>query len=146
MKIVFLSTRIAGNDGVSLEAVRWRRILEGLGHKVTFVAGELDRKGILLPELHFQKPGVVRLHDAVISGENNYRQIEKRIFEMAGKIEGSLREMLNNGKKPDLLITANVFSLPMHFPLAVALSRVIDDVGIPTIARHHDFWWERERF
>lgn len=145
MKIWFLSTRIASNDGVSLEAVRWRDILISMGHKVTFIAGDLDRSGILIPELHFTSPKVVELHDSVLYGGGNYRQIEKDIFEFAGKIEGKLREAIN-GRPPDLLIVANVFSLPMHFPLAVALARVIEDYNIKTIARHHDFWWERKRF
>jgi glycosyltransferase involved in cell wall biosynthesis len=34
----------------------------------------------------------------------------------------------------------------MHFPLAIALTRVIEEFKIPTVARHHDFWWERKRF
>ena len=34
----------------------------------------------------------------------------------------------------------------MHFPLSVALARLVEEDNIPTIARHHDFWWERERF
>jgi glycosyltransferase involved in cell wall biosynthesis len=146
MKIWFLSTRIAGNDGVSLEAERWRKILTKMGHKVTFVAGELDKAGILIPELHFTWPDIVELHDSVVYGKTNYLQIEERIFDVAGTIEGKLRHALNSGKRPDMIIVANVFSLPMHFPLAVALSRVISEHNIPTVARHHDFWWERKRF
>lgn len=146
MKIVFLATRVSGNDGVSLEAEHWRDILRKLGHKVTFVAGELDRSGVLIPELHFKWPDIVRLHDEVVYGKNHYRRVEREIFEIAGRIEGKLREIFNNSKKIDLLIVANVFSLPVHFPLAVALARVIEEYKIPTIARHHDFWWERERY
>ena len=37
-----------------------------MGHGVYFVAGELDRKGVLIPELHFQNPKVTELHDRVI--------------------------------------------------------------------------------
>jgi glycosyltransferase involved in cell wall biosynthesis len=146
MKIVFLSTRIAGNDGVSLEAVRWKEILERMGHKVTFMAGELDRRGILIPELHFQREEVVNLHDKVTYEKKNYRKVEREIYEIAGKIEGVLREVFNNGNRPDLLIVANIFSLPVHFPLAVALSRIEEELKIPIICRHHDFWWERERY
>ncbi|MDP3917824.1 MAG: glycosyltransferase family 4 protein [Candidatus Woesebacteria bacterium] len=145
MKIWFVSTRIIGNDGVSLEAVRWRTILERMGHKVTFVAGELDRTGILIPELFFGNPKVVELHDKVVFSKNNFKEIEAEVFELAGKIEGKLREAFN-GHKPDLLIIANCLSLPMHFPLAVALTRIVDEYKIATIARHHDFWWERKRF
>jgi len=145
MKIWFVSTRIIGNDGVSLEAVRWRTILQRMGHRVTFVAGELDRTGILIPELFFGNPKVVELHDKVVYSKNNFKEIEAEVFELAGKIEGKLREAFN-GHKPDLLIIANCLSLPMHFPLAVALTRIVDEYKIATIARHHDFWWERKRF
>ncbi|MBP9759663.1 glycosyltransferase family 4 protein [Candidatus Dojkabacteria bacterium] len=145
MKIWFLSTRIAGNDGVSLEAFRWKKILTRMGHKVTFVAGELDQGGILIPELHFSNPKVVDLHDKVVYGKSNFKKIEAGVFEMAGKIEGKLREAFN-GHRPDLLIIANCLSLPMHFPLAVGITRIIEEFKIPTIARHHDFWWERKRF
>ena len=145
VRIWFIATRISGNDGVSLEAVRWRNILVRMGHKVTLVAGELDRPGILIPELHFNWPKVTELHDKVVYEKNHYRKIEREVFEVAGKIEGRIREAFN-GTKPDLLIVANVLSLPMHFPLAVALTRVIDELEIPTIARHHDFWWERKKY
>lgn len=30
--------------------------------------------------------------------------------------------------------------------MAVALARFIEEYKIPVIARHHDFWWERDRF
>ncbi len=145
MKIWFVSTRIAGNDGVSLEAVRWRTILTRMGHKVTFVAGELDRAGILIPELHFSNQSVIELHDKVVYGKNHFKKVEAEVFEFAGKIEGKLREAFN-GNGPDMLIVANCLSLPMHFPLAIALTRIIEEFRLPTIARHHDFWWERKRF
>lgn len=146
MKIIILAARISGNDGVSLEAVRWKEILEKMGHKITFVAGSLDQEGVVVPDLHFQSRRVVELHDRVVYGNEDYRKVEKEIFTIAGKIEGSLREIFNSGNKCNLLIVPNVFSLPMHFPLAVALARVVEDLSFQTIARHHDFWWERKRF
>lgn len=146
MNIVILGYRVAGLDGVSLESVHWSNILTKMGHKVKLVAGELDREGILIPELHFKWPGVAEIHDKVVYGNEDYRKIERVIFALAGRIEGKLRELFRNGGKVDLLVVPNVFSLPMHFPLAVALERTIQEFSIPTIARHHDFWWERERF
>jgi len=146
MQVLILATRISGNDGVSLEAVRWGEVFERMGHKVTFAAGQLDRAGILIPELHFNNPKVLHLHDKVIYSRGQYKKIEREVFELAGVIEGKLREMINKNGKIDLLVVTNALSLPMHFPLAVALTRVIDELQIPTIARHHDFWWERKRF
>ncbi len=146
MNIVILATRISGIDGVSLEVMHWKKILERMGHKVTLVAGSLDQAGVLMPELHFQSPKIMNIHDRVVYGRETYRKVEANIFDVAGTIEGKLRQFFNSNKNYDLVITPNTLSLPMHFPLAVALSRVIEELKIPTIARHHDFWWERKRY
>ncbi|OGM04606.1 hypothetical protein A2715_02290 [Candidatus Woesebacteria bacterium RIFCSPHIGHO2_01_FULL_39_32] len=146
MNIIILGYRVSGLDGVSLETVHWKNILEGMGHSVTLVAGELDREGILLPELHFKWPKVAGIHDRIVYSDESYAKVERVIFSMAGEIEGKLRHLLRNGQTCDLLIIPNVFSIPMHFPLTVALTRTIQEFSIPTIARHHDFWWERERY
>lgn len=145
MKIGYISFRIAGNDGVSLEAERWKRILTKMGHKVVFIAGELDGSGVVIPELHFTNPEAYLVHEEVVNNNLPFKKVEKDIYELAGKIEGLLRRELRR-IKPDVLIVANVFSLPIHFPFAVALERVVNDLKIPTIGRHHDFWWERKRY
>ncbi|OGM59732.1 hypothetical protein A3A75_02140 [Candidatus Woesebacteria bacterium RIFCSPLOWO2_01_FULL_39_10] len=146
MNIVILGYRVAGLDGVSLETVHWKNILERMGHKVTLVAGELDREGVLIPDLHFKSAKIAGIHDRVVYGNESYEKIERIVFDIAGTIEGKLRQFFRNGYKPDLLITPNVFSIPMHFPLAIGLARTIEEFSIPTIARHHDFWWERDRY
>jgi glycosyltransferase involved in cell wall biosynthesis len=146
MKIIILGYRVSGLDGVSLETVHWKNILTRMGHKVTLVAGELDQEGILIPELHFKWPKVAGIHDRVVYGDESYEKVEKAIFEVAGGIEGKLRKLFRNGVGCDLLIVPNVFSIPMHFPLAVALTRTIGEFSIKTLARHHDFWWERGRY
>ena len=46
----------------------------------------------------------------------------------------------------ELLIVENAWAIPMHLPLGVALRRLVEETGIPTIGHHHDYWWERERF
>jgi len=145
-KIFFIATRIAGTDGVSLECEHLRDIFLRMGWDVTFLAGQLDRPGFVVPELFFQSPEIVKVHDRVVWGNSNFSEVEAKIFALAGKIEGKLREIVGNGNKPDLLFVPNVLSLPVHFPLAVAVTRIIEEFKIPTIARHHDFWWERERF
>jgi mannosylglucosylglycerate synthase len=145
MKIAFVATRISGNDGVSLEADHWREILQKMGHRVTFVTGKLDREGILIPELHFQHPEAVEMHERVIYGKDKLKNIEEKIYSNAGFLEGKLRSIFAKHKF-DLVIAPNVLSLPMHFGLAVALTRVLQESKTPAIARNHDFWWERERF
>jgi hypothetical protein len=43
-------------------------------------------------------------------------------------------------------VAENILSLPMQIPLGLAMTEVIAETGIPTIAHHHDFFWERERY
>lgn len=146
MKIVIVATRIYGTDGVSLECINWQKMLTEMGHTVHLLAGKLDREGSIIPDLYFQSPKVVKLHDKVVYGKNRFEEVESEVFLQAGKIEGELRTFFNNFGKPDLIITSNTLSLPVHFALSIALTRVISELNIKTIARHHDFWWERERF
>jgi glycosyltransferase involved in cell wall biosynthesis len=46
----------------------------------------------------------------------------------------------------DLLIVENALTIPLNIPLGLALAETIAETEIPTIAHHHDFYWERERF
>ena len=46
----------------------------------------------------------------------------------------------------DLLIAENALTIPMNIPLGLALTETIAETQIPTIAHHHDFYWERVRF
>ena len=41
-KIGFVSTRIAGGDGVTLETYKWYKVLARNGYECYFFAGELD--------------------------------------------------------------------------------------------------------
>ena len=41
-----------------------------------------------------------------------------------------------------LLKVENALSLPMNVPLGLALTELIAGTNIPTIAHHHDFYWE----
>jgi glycosyltransferase involved in cell wall biosynthesis len=44
----------------------------------------------------------------------------------------------------DVLIPQNLFSFPLNIPLSMALTEIISETAIPTIAHHHDFTWERK--
>jgi glycosyltransferase involved in cell wall biosynthesis len=48
--------------------------------------------------------------------------------------------------KIDLLVTENALTIPMNIPLGLALTEFIAETGIPVVAHHHDFVWERQRF
>jgi len=46
----------------------------------------------------------------------------------------------------DLLIVENALTIPLNISLGLALAETIAETEIPTIAHHHDFYWERDRF
>ena len=56
MKVGFVSTRLAGTDGVSLETCKWAEVARRLGHEIYYCAGQLDDDApnpTLIPELYF---------------------------------------------------------------------------------------------
>jgi glycosyltransferase involved in cell wall biosynthesis len=43
-------------------------------------------------------------------------------------------------------VVQNTLSLPVNVPLSLAIAEYILETGISTIAHHHDFYWERQRY
>jgi glycosyltransferase involved in cell wall biosynthesis len=46
----------------------------------------------------------------------------------------------------DILVPENALTIPLNVPLGLAITEVIAETSIHTIAHHHDFFWERKRF
>lgn len=145
MRAAIIHFRVSGFDGVSLEAIHWKKILTKLGHDVTFIAGELDGDGILIPELHFNHPKVLAIHKKLIDEKAPFEEVAGDIWKLAEIIEKKLRIVFENNRF-DRIVVSNVFSLPIHPALSPALEKIIDEFRVPTIARDHDLWWDRERY
>ena len=150
MKIGFIATRLSGTDGVSLEVAKWASVLQALGHQTFYCAGELGGyagAGTQIPRMHFQDSKVLWLTQATFSHESNLspEKILNEIHLVSNEIKIPLIEFIRNNEI-DLLIAQNIFAIPMHLPLAHCLAEIINETGIATIAHHHDFYWERERF
>jgi glycosyltransferase involved in cell wall biosynthesis len=152
MNIGFISTRIAGTDGVSLEIAKLAVILRRLGHECCYCAGELDAwaaPGLLVPEMHFAHPEAVWIHDHCFGtaepagGETP--PLRARIEAMAARLRAAIARFVDE-YRVDVLFTQNALSIPMHVPLGVALTDYIAATGMPTLAHNHDLAWERERF
>jgi len=147
-RIGFVSTRLAGTDGVSLETGKWERVLTDLGHEIFYFAGESDRpqkRTYIISEAHFKHPAIVTLNTDLFDDF-------KRSSETSGEIQ-SLRYHLKTHlykfiKKFDieLLIVENAWAIPMNIPLGMALTELIAETNMPAIGHHHDFAWERSRF
>lgn len=147
-KVGIISTRLAGTDGVSLETAKWVKVLASLGYECCYFAGESEwpeEHTYLLPEAHFNHPEIDSLNHDLF---DDYRRLKETSAEV-NRLKDSIKTHLHNFIEkfsPDVLIAENILAIPMNIPLGLALTEVIVESDLPTIAHHHDFSWERDRF
>ena len=148
LNVGFVSTRFKGLDGVSLEAEKWASSVREFGHKVYWFAGELDRDpeaSMLVPEAFFGHPSAEALTRALFSSQKRSRLLTNALHTQKDFLKDKLYEFLDRFDI-DLIIPENALSIPMHLPLGMAITELIAETGIPTIAHHHDFSWEGQRY
>ena len=171
--IGFISTRFAGTDGVSLETAKWATILERLGHQCFYFAGECDRpaaNSLRVPTAFYQHPEIAALTQMAYSGSwtvteqaraahpeiaklyqdffsiySRPPQMTRRVNELKEQLKEQLYIFAHHFAL-ELLIIENAVTIPLNLPLGLALTEFIAETGYPTIAHHHDFYWERQRF
>lgn len=147
-RIGFVSTRLAGTDGVSLEAMKWVSLLQALKHECFCFAGESDwpvERTLLVPEAHFNHPLIQQLNTALFDSYTRSPDTSQIVQKLREHLKGQLYRFLDEFDL-NLLIVENALSLPMNVPLGLALTEFIAETNIPTVAHHHDFAWERERY
>lgn len=148
MNIGFISTRLAGTDGVSLETAKLAEVARRLGHQAYYCAGELDPDGPpgrLVREMHFAYPESRAIHDLAFGQERRPPELTSWLRELTDLLEREIYTFVEE-HAVDVLVPQNALAIPMNIPLGVALTRFIARTGIRTIAHHHDFYWERKRF
>ncbi len=171
--IGFISTRFAGTDGVSLEAEKWATVFERLGHKCFYFAGECDRpdnKCMTVPEAFYRHPEIDNLNRQAYSGSwvitqearaehpemaslhKDFFSIYVRPPQMTRRVN-ELKEYLKEELYKfayrynlEILVIENALTIPLNLPLGLAITEFVAETGFPTIAHHHDFHWERQRF
>jgi glycosyltransferase involved in cell wall biosynthesis len=147
-RIGFVSTRLAGTDGVSLEVAKWSNVLTSLGCECFYFAGESDRpadRSHVVAEAHFSHPAIQTLTSALLSTRVRSRETSEQIQTLKDYLKQRLYEFVD-ASGVELLIVENALSLPMNIPLGLALTEMIAETGIAAVAHHHDFFWERDRF
>mgnify|MGYP001825316899 CR=1 FL=1 len=148
MHIGFVSTRFAGTDGVSLESIKWAEILEEMGHKVFWLSGRSDRDpevSLCVPEFFFGHRENAWITERIWGVSQRDPWVTERIRDLAAYLEAMLRRFVDRFDI-DVLVPENVLTIPVHVPLGVALTEFLADTGMPAVAHHHDFYWERVRF
>lgn len=148
MRIGFVSTRFAGTDGVSLEALKWAAILEEMGHEVFWFSGRSDRDpavSMCVPEAFFGHQENEWINARIWGVAQRDPAVTERIRDVAAYLGSMLRRFVDRFEI-DVLVPENVLTIPVHVPLGVALTEFLAETGMPAVAHHHDFYWERVRF
>ncbi|EMI42816.1 MULTISPECIES: glycosyltransferase family 4 protein [Pirellulaceae] len=148
VQIGFVGTRFAGTDGVSLESAKWAQVLWDHRHVSHWYSGLSDRDpsvSMVVPHAYFNHPDIQWINRRAFGTRTRTPDVTQRIYTLADYLKGTLYEFTRRYHL-DLLIVQNALCIPMNIPLGVALTNFIAETGFPTIAHHHDFYWERDRF
>ncbi len=147
-RIGFVSTRFNGTDGVSLETNKWATTLERLGHACFYFSGESDRppeRSRVVPRAHFLNPEIQAIQAIAFSARQRPPEITRQIHELTDDLKNELYRFIQDFSI-ELLIVENALTIPLNVPLGLALTELLSETGMPAIAHHHDFFWERQRF
>jgi glycosyltransferase involved in cell wall biosynthesis len=173
LRIGFISTRFAGTDGVSLECGKWAAVLEQMGHACFYFSGLSDRpadRSRVVPEAFYRHPMIDEMNRTAYAGSWNTAaqarasrpeftplckdcfsiyvrppELSRRIGEWKDTFKEHLYAFAGDFSL-NLLIVENALAIPLNLPLGLAITEFIAETGFPTIAHHHDFYWERRRF
>ena len=144
----FISTRFAGTDGVSLETTKWANVFQREGFSCFYFAGELDRPpdcSYLVEEANFTHPDIKYIYNHCFGVHKRERRITQKIHAIKEKLKDEIYNFIEKFSI-DLLVPENSLTIPLNIPLGLAITEVISEAEIPTIAHHHDFFWERQQF
>lgn len=147
-KVGFVSTRLAGTDGVSLETEKWADVFEQEGCNCYYFAGELDSppdRSYLAELSHFMHPEIRMIYQNCFGVRVRSRDVTDKIQKHADQLKAQLYECIEK-YEIELLVPQNALTIPLNLPLGIALTQLISETGMPTIAHHHDFFWERQHF
>ena len=146
--IGFVGTRFAGTDGVSLESSKWAQLLWDHRHISYWFAGKLDTHpdfSMLVPHAYFGHPDIQWINKRIFGKTTREPEVTRRIYALSDHLKRTLYEFTARFEI-EILIIQNALCIPMNVPLGVAVATFIAETGFPTIAHHHDFYWERDRF
>jgi glycosyltransferase involved in cell wall biosynthesis len=144
----FISTRLAGLDGVSLETKKWVDVLAAKDCPVYFMAGELDTPPEIshpVPEAHFKYEPIEKIQHALFVEKKRGSELSSSIQQLKEKLKSEIKKF-HSRFGFDTLVVQNALAIPVNIPLGLAITEFIIETEMPTIAHHHDFSWERERF
>jgi glycosyltransferase involved in cell wall biosynthesis len=98
-----------------------------------------------VPLAFFGHPEVADLQSRLFGVTRRSREITTRLQAMKEQLKDEIYRFIEKYQL-EVLIPENILAIPMHVALGLAMTEVLAETGLPAIAHHHDFAWERERF
>jgi glycosyltransferase involved in cell wall biosynthesis len=119
-----------------------------MGHQSFCFSGESDwpaDRTLVVPEAHFEHPEIRAIQSALFGHQRRSRATSQSVQSLHNHLKEQLYAFVD-AFDLNLLIVENALAIPMNIPLGTALAEFVAETKIPTIAHHHDFGWERQRF
>jgi len=147
----FVSTRLdeSAVDGVSLEGVKWAKVLNDMGATVGFFSGDTLKKRTVQmlrtsPEAGFKNTRGSEITQKIFKQGWATQQQKKELDTDKKRIKRDLKEFIKENNV-DMLFLENL-CFPANFALTDAVYEVLEETGMPYVMHHHDPAQERERF
>ncbi len=147
-RIGFVGTRFAGTDGVSLEASKWAKVLWDHRHTSYWFAGKLNTDpsvSLLEPHAYFGHPDIQWINERIFGCVDRDKEVTRRIYALSEHLKRALYDFVERFDI-EVMVVQNALCIPMNVPLGLAITTFIAETNFPTIAHHHDFYWERDRY
>ena len=147
-RVGLVSTRFEGTDGVSLETEKWVHVLESMNCECFYFAGSSEwdpSHTLIVPEANFKHPEIQHINEIVFSHCTRPPEITLAIQRIKDYLKQKIYEFVH-AFDLEILIVENALAIPLNIPLGLALTEFVAETGLPMIAHHHDFFWERKRF
>ncbi len=136
-------------DGVALECEKWIEVLRSMGHSTYVLSGQFQERTMdpstetLVPEMSFFSPeSFWSQKKAFFYPETDPQELIDHLNLYSKVIYKKILNWISE-RKIDLIISENASALPSHLEMGLAISKVVNRSGIPTITHDHDFAWER---
>lgn len=133
---------------MTLETRKWADVFTAGGSECYWMGGLLDTPpshSCHVPLAFFGHPDIVDAQKDMFGCTVRSRHTTRRIHDLKEELKSELYAFVEKFKI-ELLVPQNILAIPMNIPLGLATTEFIAETGIATIAHHHDFAWERERF
>ncbi len=143
--IGFISTRFAGDNKVSIESVKWADIFQKSGHKIFWFAGNFEQKAenvFWVPEADTKHALNLWIKQQVFGQKKRKPYVSELIHIQREFLKAKLYDFIKKFNI-DILIAENILSNPENLPLGLAFTEIVAELQIPTIAHHHNFFWEK---